>query len=94
MIKFSKQNKINCTNLRVFNVLGNDDKKINVVNFINKNKYKKLIFNNIASVRDYIWIEDFLFCLEKIIENNKKNYKAINIGTGKGTSILKILRNF
>ena len=37
MIKFSKHNKINCTNLRAFNVLGNDDKKINVVNFINKN---------------------------------------------------------
>ncbi len=92
LLKASKKNKFNYTNLRTFNILGYDRHKKNIVTFLKSNlNNKKLKLNNINSIRDFMWLDDYLFSIKSILNYNKKKYQAINIGTGKGTSIQKII---
>ena len=91
LLNFLKNNHINYTNLRTFNVIGKDRYKENVITYINSNiASKKLNFYNIYAVRDFMWIDDYINIL-KLILKKQNNYKVINIGSGEATPILKIL---
>ena len=92
LLKTSKENYFKYTNLRTFNVLSKDKYKKNIITYIKSNFInKKINLHNKYAIRDFIWIDDYIFALYSILKNNKKNYKAINIGTGKGTSIENII---
>lgn len=92
LLNFSKINKIKYTNLRTFNIIGKDNFKKNIITYIiSNNNFEKLNFHNLYAIRDFMWIDDYIFIIKSIIMNNN-NYKVLNIGTGKGTSILKILK--
>ncbi len=50
-------------------------------------------------IRDYIHVVDLakahVIAMQRLIEkNNKDNYEVFNIGTGKGTSVLEIVKTF
>lgn len=48
------------------------------------------IYGDGSTVRDYIYIDDFVYYVKELIYNDIKN-ETINIGSGVGTSINKIL---
>lgn len=92
LLKISKENYFKYTNLRTFNVLSNDKSKKNIITYIKSNLInKKINLYNKYAIRDFIWIDDYVFAVYSILKNNNKNYKVINIGTGKGTSIENIV---
>ena len=50
-------------------------------------------------IRDYIHVVDLakahIAALERLLkENNESNYEAFNIGTGKGSSVLEVIKAF
>ncbi len=52
-----------------------------------------------TAIRDYIHVVDLakahIVALERLInENNKKSFEVFNIGTGKGNSVLEIIKTF
>ena len=92
LLNFSLKNNFNYTNLRTFNILGNDKHKKNIISYLASSiGSKKNILKNKYSIRDYMWINDYLIILNLILNNNRKNYQAINIGTGHGSSIESII---
>lgn len=53
------------------------------------------VFGDGSNVRDYIYIDDYTYYIEKLIENNISN-QTFNIGSGRGysiTEVLEILQN-
>ena len=92
-LKYSRDNNINYTNLRTFNVIGKDTYKKNIIlQILENNNKKKLILKNPRAIRDFIWIDDYIKSLVNILVHNKKNYQAINIGRGIGTSIKLLIK--
>lgn len=51
-----------------------------------------------SCIRDYIHVEDVatahVKALDVFNDNNAKNYEVINVGTGKGSSVLEIINSF
>ena len=83
-LKWASQNDIKFTTLRVFNVIGNDQFKENVILKLMRLKSdEKLVFQQFNAIRDFVYIGDFISILMDIISNHKKiKHDAINIGTG------------
>tara|TARA_B100000767_G_scaffold275759_1_gene315164 strand:- start:7566 stop:8498 length:933 start_codon:yes stop_codon:yes gene_type:complete len=54
-------------------------------------KGKNIFFGSGEEERDFIYIDDICTFMKKIIQKSFKGYKIINIGTGKGTKIKKII---
>jgi UDP-glucose 4-epimerase len=54
-------------------------------------KKKNIFFGSGGEERDFIYIDDICSFMKKIIQKSFKGYKIINIGTGKGTKIKKII---
>ncbi len=92
MIKlFCKDNKIDYTITRVFNMYGGDD-HFSVISKIIKahnNNDEFTTINMGESVRDYIHIDDVVEIYLELLD--KKNLSVINIGRGFGYSIKEIL---
>ena len=76
---------------RVFNMYGGDDKFSVISKIIDACLLKKTLHlvNNGKSVRDYIHINDVVNCYKLILKSNA--HGVINVGSGKGRSILSIL---
>jgi len=89
--KFSKDNKIDYTLLRVFNMYGGNDSFSIVSKIINAYKEKKVLqlVNNGNGIRDYIHIDDVVYIYKKVL--NIDNISILNLGTGEGTSLKNIL---
>ena len=91
--------KIHFTILRLFNVYGpNQNLKdlkqgmisIYLSQFLNNNK-KVLIKGSLKRFRDFIYIDDVVNFLKKIINNKKTYYKIYNLGLGKKILIYNLL---
>lgn len=89
--KFCKENNIDYTITRIFNMYGGND----VFSVISKiiNAYKKdlilTIVNNGNAMRDFIHIQNVVEVYAKLLE--VKDIPYINIGTGKGVSLREVL---
>jgi UDP-glucuronate 4-epimerase len=83
-LKWSAQNNVRFTTLRVFNVIGNDQFKENLfLKLIRLKPDEKFIFQQFNAIRDFIFIDDFISTLIKLLLNYKKiSYDTLNIGTG------------
>jgi UDP-glucose 4-epimerase len=89
--KFCKENNIDFTIARVFNMYGGNDSfsiisKI-LYNTLNNNKIT--LVNNGSAIRDYIYIEDVVHCYKQLLITKDNN--IVNIASGKGISIKMIL---
>jgi len=80
--------------LRLSNVYGKGMSKQNIFNVLHdqivRNK-KEIIVENIKSIRDFIYIDDLCECLLKIVSSKARNL-ILNVGTGKGTDILMLVK--
>jgi UDP-glucose 4-epimerase len=88
---FCKENSIDYTITRIFNMYGGDDSFSIISKIINSYKEKKCLtlVNHGESIRDYIYIDDVVYSYEKIL--SKKDISMVNIGTSMGKSVLFIL---
>ena len=89
---YSKENNINYTIARVFNMYGGDDSFSvisKIISAYRKNEEINLI-NNGEAIRDFIFIEDAVHIYKKLLFE-KNSIKILNIGTGIGKSVLFIL---
>lgn len=59
-----------------------------IKNILNDNEIK--VFGDGSSIRDYLYIDDFIDLSIKLLSNNKKN-NILNVGSGNGTSIGKLI---
>ena len=80
--------------MRLFNIYGHDD---NTPHFIPEmiKKVKKndnILVGNLESTRDYIYIYDVIDAILLVIKNNNFNNQIYNLGTGKGTNGMEIIK--
>ena len=90
---FCKKNKIPIIICRVFNLYGNNDdfSILQAIKKVIKTSKKIKIFNKGLSVRDYIHVEDVIKIYSYILKNiHSSNY--FDIGTGKGLTLLEIIK--
>ena len=99
-IKYFSKYNINFVILRLFSVYGIgqdlDNKNQGMLSiffsYILKNK-NIIIKGSINRFRDFIYIDDLIFIFNDIIKNYKNyNLNTINIGTGKKTSIKRLIK--
>ena len=78
---------------RVFNIYGNKNEFSIIEKLINskKNNDKIQIYNNGSSVRDFIHVDDVVKIYIKILKR-KLNPGVYDIGTGKGLSIIELVK--
>lgn len=98
MSLYSRSYKTNMTTIRISNPYGphqNTQKKQGVIgtfchNIANNNKIR--IWGDGSVTRDYIYIDDLVSALEKIISDKENvGFHKYNVGTGIGTSISELL---
>ena len=89
--KFCKNNNVDYTIARVFNIYGGDDKFSIISKIIStyENGDVLNIVNGGNSVRDFIYVEDVAMVYAKILCVKNLNY--VNVGTGIGISIKYLL---
>jgi len=89
--KFSKDNKIDYTLLRVFNMYGGNDSFSIISKIINAYKENRVLqlVNNGNGIRDYIHIDDVVYIYKQVL--NCKNIPVLNVGIGEGKSLKNIL---
>lgn len=90
---YSKKNLIPFYICRVFNIYGNKNEFSIIEKLINskKNNDKIQIYNNGSSVRDFIHVDDVVKIYIKILKR-KLNPGVYDIGTGKGLSIIELVK--
>ena len=88
---FCKDNMIDYTIARIFNMYGNDNFSVisKIIHAVKDESVLKLI-NNGSSVRDYIHIDDVVNLYVKLI--NKKNIPLINIASSKGQTVANLIK--
>lgn len=88
---FCSENVIDYSIVRIFNMYGGRDNFSVISKIINAYKTNKILSltNNGQAIRDYIHIDDVVYCYSEILK--VKNIPIINIGTGKGISLLYLL---
>ena len=90
-----KDKKVMHSNLRISNVYGSNLKYGFIGSLLDSIKFntKVNIFQDINIIRDYVHIKDVVQAVEKILEI-EMNEVSINISTGIGTSIARVLEIF
>ena len=87
----SKKLKCNLVISRIFNMYGMQEKSSLISKIINRKKVKINKFND--SYRDFIHIDDVSKIYEKFLKNKKK-FIIADIGTGKVTSVNKLIKRY
>ena len=87
----SKILKCNLIISRIFNIYGSQEKSSLISKIINKKKVRINKFNK--SYRDFIHIDDVSKIYIKLLKNKKK-FMIIDIGTGKATSVKKLIMKY
>ena len=79
-------------NLRISNVYGKNLRYgfISSLSESLKNNSRLIVFNNLAIVRDYVFIEDVVYGIQEILKI-KSESKILNLSTGIGTKIEQLL---
>ena len=80
---------------RLFSVYGPKSPKSNLIfNIINQMiNNSKIVLGNTSPKRDFIFINDAITGLIKIINSKKKGFEIYNIGSGKSISIENLVKN-
>lgn len=89
--RFCRDNNINFTITRVFNMYGGNDQFSIIHKIINtiKNNQALTLYNHGSAIRDFIHIDDVVEVYSKILLLQDIQY--INVGTGRGVSIKDLL---
>jgi len=92
---YSKTYGLDIQIARIFSVYGPKSSKSNLIfNIINQMiNNSKIILGNTSPKRDFIFINDVITGLIKIINSKKKEFQVYNIGSGKSTSIEDLVKN-
>lgn len=92
IIKFYQDfSGLKCVVIRPFNCYGKNQKKtflIPKIIYQIKNK-KSIILNSLVPKRDYVYVKDLVYFIEKVIKSKKYNL-IFNVGTGTSTSVKKL----
>jgi nucleoside-diphosphate-sugar epimerase len=91
--KICKNNGLNLTIARIFNIFGGNDNFSVISKIVNcyKNNKSLDVRNEGRSVRDFIHVSNIVDVYEKILQESKIKFDTIDIGTGKGKSLAEIL---
>jgi len=89
---FCRQNSIDYTVTRIFNMYGRADNFSIISKIIDSYKSSKplTIFNNGTAIRDYIHIDDVVDIYKRVLDL-KSTIPTLNIGLGIGISVAEIL---
>lgn len=97
LLLISRIYNIPCVVLRGFNVYGPRQSLSNPYTgvtaiFISrlKNNQPAIIYEDGLQTRDFVFVHDMVDAFVLALENDRANYEVINIGSGKGTTILEI----
>ena len=92
--KFCQDRKIDYTIARVFNMYGGNDEFSIISKIINaiQNSTTLTLINKGKAIRDFIHIDNVVEIYAALL--TKKNILILNIGTGVGDSIAKIIKDF
>tara|TARA_A100001011_G_C14314489_1_gene847245 strand:+ start:1641 stop:2582 length:942 start_codon:yes stop_codon:yes gene_type:complete len=98
---FSKISKTKFSIIRHSNIYGPNDKfDIDTGHFIGSS-FKKILSKDIKNInifgsgrekRDYLYIDDLIYFVEKLIKKQTKNFEIFNCSFGKSFSILNVLK--
>lgn len=90
--KFCKEENINYTIARIFNMYGGNDKFSVIFKIINaiKNNQSISLINDGKALRDFIHINDVVVSYQELLHNNQ--YDIVNIANGKAISVNEILQ--
>lgn len=90
---YSRTYDLNITILRPFNIFGSGQKRgFFISNLVNAAKTgKSIVVINKKSRRDFLYVDDFVDLIEKLINLNLKN-QIFNVGYGKSYSFEEIIR--
>ena len=95
---FCNENKIKWNILRLFNVYGSNQKYtdyhglVNIFLYMAKRKGEIIVKGKLNRVRDFIHIDDVINAIDLLIKSKNNNDKIFNIGTGKPTSLKKLVQ--
>lgn len=93
---FCSKRKVSFINARIFNMYGDREKdNFSIVSkIINSNKNKEIInlFNHGESIRDFIYAQDVAKIYFKFLKIKKKIFTTVDVGTGKGTKIIDLIK--
>lgn len=95
LMALMKKKNANHINLRISNVYGSTLNH-GLISSIIKSPEKEVnikLFNNLFVIRDYIYIDDVINAIFQLM-NAQPNFNCINISTGVGSSILRIIELF
>jgi UDP-glucose 4-epimerase len=92
---YSKTYGLDIQIARIFSVYGPKSSKSNLIfNIINQMiNNSKIILGNTSPKRDFIFINDVIAGLIKIINSKKKGFEIYNIGSGKSISVENLVKN-
>lgn len=96
ILEFSKENNLNSTILRFFNLygIGQSPQYAGVITKFLKNIHENKpleIFGNGNQIRDFIHIDDAVNCINLTIKKMAgKTGRIFNVGSGKSTSVLEL----
>ena len=92
---YSKTYGLDIQIARIFSVYGPKSSKSNLIfNIINQIiNNSKIILGNTSPKRDFIFINDVIAGLIKIINSKKKGFEIYNIGSGKSISVENLVKN-
>lgn len=89
---YSKDNDLNIVTLRPFNIYGPNQKSsfitIAIQNVLRNNLVK---LSRQGTQRDFLFIDDFLELIDKILSDFPKGYSVYNVGFGKSYSLENIV---
>lgn len=94
-IALAKEFQVPLVLIRPFNLYGPWDKKSVIYYIVNSILEKKILcLTKGEQIRDYLYIEDLIIFLSKILENHDQisNFEVFNIGSGKGVKMSKIFK--
>ena len=92
-IHFAREHNFNLSILRLSNVYGPNKRTGVIYNFINvlKKNNEIIILNDGKQTRDFIYIDDAVDGIIKVIENLPKGIEIFNISTSKKVNLLEII---
>ena len=92
---YSKTYGLDIQIARIFSVYGPKSSKSNLIfNIINQMiNNSKIILGNTSPKRDFIFINDVITGLIKIINSKKRGFEIYNIGSGKSISVENLVKN-
>lgn len=90
---FANSYDISTTILRPFSVYGLDGPSHQAIPriILQMKKENTLIQDNPNEIRDFVYVDDVVEAMIKVIKSKPQKFQIYNIGSGKGTSMLELL---